>query len=821
MSTGAPLDSVADELTTTARSIPSTQKMRDDVMLFAEDFHRELVAPLVSGETISGGGCGLLKDRPDRPRADGHQRDFYTTAVDALHKRHLDEPLSRLQCQFDAGAMTRPLRRILKEALAQEQRKDGQVQRERQAEALSALLPPLETAMQQAGGSLGTRGTIGGQRNDALIQLNQARLHLVPLVATSRRCCREVRRLDRSLYLLATLRDGGHAAHATSVIAIMVGVHSMLQLWRRQQEQFNMEINVCADFVDGAEEPLVELKAFVSMATETSTSTPPMHSVAGLQQYLADASADLAVDPDAAHVVLGMAEIFAMHHPFMGDVDVMFDDRVKVLLAYDSTRLTWLRCSEDKPLEEVDLAEEEARKQANAARKAALARKREIKTTKHLEDSLWGQMVQYEISVKTSDKRGAGTDANVHVILYGADADTGALPLHVVGDSGDKFERDALDVFIVNAMWVGKLQKIRVGHDAVGIGAGWHLEKIIVHDCLGHTSFFPCAQWLDTGYKKKAQTVRELLPKDKLETVQAYIDPSAKPSEEVLEITTYNIKVFTGNLKGAGTDANVAIMLFGELGYSGPWILSTPLHDDFERGQIDSFHVEGVCLGKLSSIQIGHDGKGMGADWFLDQVAIFGDYASEPFIFPCKRWLGGKMGGGDHTAEVLLTCVGQSGTVMAYGVNVFTGDKLGAGTDANVKVRLYGTERNSGWIKLEASMTHRDKFETNNTDKFLVDIPFLGDIKRCTVCHDGWGFGAGWYLARIEVQNIIDGSSYDFPCHRWLDSGSGDRQIMRDLIARKKGLQHLVPALGTGGPKHLTRYKVRPIVCLQVSHRCC
>ena len=45
-------------------------------------------------------------------------------------------------------------------------------------------------------------------------------------------------------------------------------------------------------------------------------------------------------------------------------------------------------------------------------------------------------------------------------------------------------------------------------------------------------------------------------------------------------------------------------MMFGELGYSGPWVLSTAFHDDFERGQVDSFHIEAALLGKLSSCQV-------------------------------------------------------------------------------------------------------------------------------------------------------------------------------------------------------------------------
>ena len=148
--------------------------------------------------------------------------------------------------------------------------------------------------------------------------------------------------------------------------------------------------------------------------------------------------------------------------------------------------------------------------------------KKKLKKLKKLEDTLWGHVTQYEIIVKTSNVRGAGTEANVVITLYGVDADTGEIPLEVNADTGgDKFERDAQDIFVVNAMWVGSLQKLRVGHDAKGLGAGWHLERITVHDCLGRTFYFPCNQWIDVGYaSKKKQIFRELAPFGEFDTDQ-------------------------------------------------------------------------------------------------------------------------------------------------------------------------------------------------------------------------------------------------------------------------------------------------------------
>ena len=148
--------------------------------------------------------------------------------------------------------------------------------------------------------------------------------------------------------------------------------------------------------------------------------------------------------------VLGLMRCFAV-----GARDgTWFDDHVKVMLVSDSARLAWLQ-SKDGPLRaERQGSVTDAQRRADAARRAALAKRNRAKKMRRLDDGLWGKVCQYEIAVKTSDKRGAGTDANVHVVLYGTDADSGEIPLFVAGDSGDKFERDALDVFIVNSLWI-------------------------------------------------------------------------------------------------------------------------------------------------------------------------------------------------------------------------------------------------------------------------------------------------------------------------------------------------------------------------------
>jgi hypothetical protein len=65
------------------------------------------------------------------------------------------------------------------------------------------------------------------------------------------------------------------------------------------------------------------------------------------------------------------------------------------------------------------------------------------------------------------------------------------------------------------------------------------------------------------------------------------------------------VDVITGDLSGAGTDANVFLIIFGEYGDSGEIALknSETYKDKFERGHTDVFMLSDILsLGKVSLI---------------------------------------------------------------------------------------------------------------------------------------------------------------------------------------------------------------------------
>ncbi len=137
--------------------------------------------------------------------------------------------------------------------------------------------------------------------------------------------------------------------------------------------------------------------------------------------------------------------------------------------------------------------------------------------------------IPYIITTKTANKRGAGTDSNVFIQIYGADGKTEEVS---VNNRTDNFERGKEDVFKIEADDVGPIYKVRIGHDGAGMNAGWMLESLSIqrHDKLSRKSvrsssremsredveevFFLVNRWFAKD-EDDGQIVRELVPTDK------------------------------------------------------------------------------------------------------------------------------------------------------------------------------------------------------------------------------------------------------------------------------------------------------------------
>lgn len=84
--------------------------------------------------------------------------------------------------------------------------------------------------------------------------------------------------------------------------------------------------------------------------------------------------------------------------------------------------------------------------------------------------------------------------------------------------------------------------------------------------------------------------------------------------------------MYTTDMKGAGTDANVYFTMYGsskdKTGLQSEKISLDNKDNNFESGHIDTFNVETLNFDKVEKIRIGHDNSGAFSGWHLEKVSM-------------------------------------------------------------------------------------------------------------------------------------------------------------------------------------------------------
>ena len=83
----------------------------------------------------------------------------------------------------------------------------------------------------------------------------------------------------------------------------------------------------------------------------------------------------------------------------------------------------------------------------------------------------------------------------------------------------------------------------------------------------------------------------------------------------------WNVIVYTSDLRGAGTDSNVMMVLYGSDGKTEEVTLNNETNN-FERGNVDKFKIETKDIGTPYKIRIRHDNSKPFSDWHLDKVCL-------------------------------------------------------------------------------------------------------------------------------------------------------------------------------------------------------
>lgn len=107
--------------------------------------------------------------------------------------------------------------------------------------------------------------------------------------------------------------------------------------------------------------------------------------------------------------------------------------------------------------------------------------------------------------------------------------------------------------------------------------------------------------------------------------------------------STFLIRVITGDRPFAGTDAQVFITLYDNIGAkTSPFKLDVAFRDDFERGTENSFEVNlppGTRFGVPKKIYVEIDSYGIAPCWFVDVISVQDQRINEQYVFPVFRWI--------------------------------------------------------------------------------------------------------------------------------------------------------------------------------------
>ena len=107
------------------------------------------------------------------------------------------------------------------------------------------------------------------------------------------------------------------------------------------------------------------------------------------------------------------------------------------------------------------------------------------------------ELLTYEVHVRTSDIKGAGTDSRVFLSITGDLHSVQSLELENASNRGDKFESGSDDTFEFHLPPLGNILGIKIMHDNFGSNSAWHLQDVEIIDTKAGKSFsFACSQWL-------------------------------------------------------------------------------------------------------------------------------------------------------------------------------------------------------------------------------------------------------------------------------------------------------------------------------------
>ncbi|KAM7540990.1 hypothetical protein Aperf_G00000044779 [Anoplocephala perfoliata] len=342
----------------------------------------------------------------------------------------------------------------------------------------------------------------------------------------------------------------------------------------------------------------------------------------------------------------------------------------------------------------------------------------------------------YEIFVRTANKSGAGTTSQAYLTLIGENSDSGEFILPKAKDLA--LAEAALKV---EAIGLGKINKIRMRHDNTGTSPDWHLRDVTVIECTGDSAceyLFVCNSSLTASADGSGHLIQEFLTSQiKLRQGDSKTVPSKDYSNSNPTLIEKNRFLSTGSFADSSSDRAPP-----------PKQAAAPTRE-----------VNGQKKNPPTTPQ-------------ATSTASKGVY------------------------EVM----NRKSALKTYRIIITTGAYVGSGTTSQVFLLLRGDKGNSGIIPLnDASykngVSGKKKFQSGSTDNFLISVPDIGELKDIRLGHDNSGSSPTWYVERVEVESPETGSIIEFPCNQWIGKSGEQKEAFVDLSSKNASSGTILPTI--------------------------
>ncbi|XP_028941560.1 lipoxygenase homology domain-containing protein 1, partial [Antrostomus carolinensis] len=378
------------------------------------------------------------------------------------------------------------------------------------------------------------------------------------------------------------------------------------------------------------------------------------------------------------------------------------------------------------------------------------------------EDQKTLPVYKYVVSVHIGDRWGAETFANVYITLYGKRGDTGVRKLHTSLAKRRKFQRNKVDSFLVEAVSLSHLQKVVIGHDGEGYGAGMYLKMVTVKESQDSDKewVFPCWNWLDT-HLGLCETVCEIV------TVGRRLISSPKLPEINMKSSGLWIMDITGSELSSEEDPiRLSFVFYGNLSHK-----KLPLQVTGKAIQIKD---ELADIGSIYKVQVTGPHSKLKQSWHLDLLHMKHTGTEEEMYLAFNCWFNPNE---DKCVELPALYADQEPLpVVEYAIHLHTGDLKKADATGEAYLCIQGEKSESGkrWLNSRNSLT---TFARGQVDVFKIKAVYLGKLNQVLV-----GFKSPkkdeWFLEKIVIKEVL----YPFSAHVFVHNDWINKHSKKDFV---------------------------------------